>query len=145
MDKTCSRCRREFPAEDFNRDRRNTDGLNFWCRECQRTYMAGYYAGHRAAYRARQRRWRAADPARRRAHAAVEKALKSGGLWPEPCEICGASVAEAHHEDYGEPLRVIWLCQLHHKRLHARRREREERRAARLALERQPAELPAAA
>ena len=36
-----------------------------------------------------------------------------------PCEICGDSIVEAHHDDYSKPLEVRWLCQSHHKQWHA--------------------------
>lgn len=37
-----------------------------------------------------------------------------------PCEVCGATRAEAHHEDYDRPLDVRWLCHRHHMELHRR-------------------------
>lgn len=35
----------------------------------------------------------------------------------QPCVICGKK-AEGHHEDYAEPLEVIWLCRFHHSHRH---------------------------
>jgi hypothetical protein len=45
-------------------------------------------------------------------------ALKSGELIKQPCEICGDSKSEGHHEDYDKPLDVTWLCDAHHKARH---------------------------
>lgn len=40
-------------------------------------------------------------------------------LIPQPCEVCGSEIVDAHHDDYSKPLDVRWLCPLHHRRLHA--------------------------
>ncbi len=58
----------------------------------------------------------------------VLKAVKSGRLERQPCEVClksprgsdGRSLVHAHHDDYSSPLLVRWLCvachfQEHHK------------------------------
>ena len=39
-------------------------------------------------------------------------------LTRQPCEVCGAPYALAHHEDYREPLAVVWLCRRHHVKRH---------------------------
>lgn len=43
--------------------------------------------------------------------------VRRGRVKRGPCEICG-STAEAHHEDYGKPLDVRWLCRVHHLEYH---------------------------
>ncbi len=53
---------------------------------------------------------------------AVASALKSGILIKGPCEVCGASNVEAHHDDYRRLLVVRWLCPKHHHELHNERR-----------------------
>lgn len=53
-----------------------------------------------------------------RSYANVYK--RRGKLIPQPCEHCGASKVEMHHEDYSKPLDVRWLCMPCHKRLHAK-------------------------
>ena len=49
----------------------------------------------------------------------VTNALKSGKLEKAPCAVCGSEKVEAHHEDYGRPIDVIWLCKSHHKIRHS--------------------------
>ena len=57
------------------------------------------------------------NPEKRRAHLMVARAIKSGKLVKQLCEICGEK-AHAHHEDYSKPLEVRWLCPTHHMRHH---------------------------
>ncbi len=45
--------------------------------------------------------------------------IKKGILIKGNCKVCGKNEnVEAHHEDYGKPLEVIWLCRIHHRELH---------------------------
>ena len=55
-----------------------------------------------------------------RARRGLAKAVKQGSIERRPCEECGASSAEGHHEDYSKPLEVRWLCPLHHRAVHKR-------------------------
>jgi hypothetical protein len=66
----------------------------------------------------RQANWRRANPAKYDAHLAVQRALKSGILEKESCEVCGNENVDAHHDQYDDPLDVRWLCRRHHTRLH---------------------------
>lgn len=54
-----------------------------------------------------------------RAQSAVTAAIKRGAIVRQPCEQCGQSPAEAHHDDYSKPMEVRWLCKPHHKQFHA--------------------------
>jgi hypothetical protein len=65
------------------------------------------------------RKWRKANPEKKRAHDAVERALRRGELVRGPCEVKGCqNRSEAHHDDYSQPLQVRWLCRAHHKEAH---------------------------
>lgn len=48
----------------------------------------------------------------------VKQAIKRGKMTRQPCSVCGAEFAEAHHEDYTQPLEVVWLCPTHHRARH---------------------------
>lgn len=57
---------------------------------------------------------------KRRARSAVMIAKARGTLVePERCEDCGQlDVLQAHHDDYGMPLDVLWLCRSCHADAH---------------------------
>ncbi len=70
---------------------------------------------------------------KRRAHAAVAKAVEDGTLTPRVCAMCRSNESEAHHPDYFQPLSVVWMCRSHHQKEHSALRRlpesaREERR-----------------
>ena len=49
--KICSKCRRELPLSEFNKDRTRKDGLQTYCKDCRKQYMKQYnkeyYVEHR--------------------------------------------------------------------------------------------------
>jgi len=51
---------------------------------------------------------------------ATNKAISSGKLIKQPCELCGSTKSvEAHHNDYNNPFEVNWLCGKCHNMHHA--------------------------
>lgn len=58
------------------------------------------------------------NPEKANAHRLVLLTVKSGELVKLPCEICGNTKSQAHHENYDQPLSVKWLCQKHHSEVH---------------------------
>lgn len=61
--------------------------------------------------------WAKRHPEKRRAHWAVDNALRSGRLVrPDECGRCFTSCKpEASHTDYSKPLDVEWLCSPCHR------------------------------
>ncbi|TXH55919.1 MAG: hypothetical protein E6Q97_07710 [Desulfurellales bacterium] len=67
----------------------------------------------------RKKLWAKNNVEKRKAHSAVNYAVRSGRIKKLPCEVCGSKVRiQGHHDDYSKPLEVRWLCQVHHKELH---------------------------
>lgn len=62
--------------------------------------------------------YRKTNQYRTKARLAVFRAIKSGKLVRKPCTLCGGKLSQAHHSDYSKPLKVIFLCRSHHRRLH---------------------------
>ena len=52
------------------------------------------------------------------ARSVTKLAIRAGILKRLPCEVCGSTDADAHHEDYAKPLDVRWLCPAHHRQHH---------------------------
>jgi len=69
-------------------------------------------------------RFRAKYPEKARAHDAVKNALKRGDLIrPVACQQCGlVAPLHAHHDDYGHPLAVRFVCRACHRALDDARR-----------------------
>lgn len=57
-----------------------------------------------------QKRWVEENRDKRRAHSVVARAVRSGKLVRQPCNVCGAEKVHAHHSDHSKPLEVEWLC-----------------------------------
>lgn len=80
----------------------------------------------RAAAWERAKLWRESTPEQRSARVALNNAVRDGKVERQPCTRCGETKANAHHEDYGKPLDVIWLCRnchgARHREINAERR-----------------------
>lgn len=77
-----------------------------------------------AVQEASNARWKSENPMRRKAHEAVNNAVRDGRLEKLPCEKCGSEDrVHGHHEDYNKPLEVTWMCPTCHG---ARHRELNE-------------------
>ena len=55
------------------------------------------------------------DAVRHKTYLAIAKGL----LIREPCEVCGKTKVEAHHDDYNKTFDVRWLCVKHHHEFHS--------------------------
>lgn len=59
---------------------------------------------------------------RHRARGIMTAARLRGELVPEPCAVCGKEPTHGHHYDgYDDPLKVVWLCAMHHGEAHGSR------------------------
>lgn len=116
----CSSCRSAY--EKAWRRRRNEEGRHVVSgkmpREYHRAYDRVYFLdeSNRQRRNALMRKY-TKDPTLRVRHIArwkVTRAVKSGRLVKQPCEVCGLTAVQAHHDDYSKPLDVRWLCITHH-------------------------------
>jgi hypothetical protein len=68
---------------------------------------------------------RAGDKENEKASASrlMARAIKTGVLSKQPCEVCGSTKSiHGHHDDYSKPLEVRWLCAVHHGSHHMKER-----------------------
>lgn len=88
-EKTCAHCRRLLPRAAFSLDGRSRDGLQLWCKECNRernreTYRRSYDRDPEA-WLARNRRWKEANP-EQHAYVMRRSKLKKYDMTPEEYE-----------------------------------------------------------
>jgi len=63
---------------------------------------------------------------RRKCRSITNKAIQKNELIRQPCEVCGVMNSEAHHDNYNKPLKVRWLCFIHHRAYHKEIYENKE-------------------
>ena len=125
--KACSKCGLEKHLYDFSIDCSMKSGRRSYCKRCQslysithphhnnpvvrKKYDEKYQAtdSYKAKHKVDSKRHRVKYPEKVRARLAGQVFRK------QPCEICGAPIAEAHHDDYSKPWEVRWLCKRHHE------------------------------
>jgi len=93
----------------------------------------GYYIYCRSCNATRAREWRQcnkerynkSDRLRKKATRTISPHILNARMQAfrahqdeQPCEVCGATPALRHHDDYSKPLDIRWLCPLHHKAVH---------------------------
>jgi hypothetical protein len=70
------------------------------------------YASDRKARRIHEARY----PQKAAARDELQRAVRSGKIKRQPCEVCGSREGvEGHHDDYSRPLDVRWVCRRHHR------------------------------
>ena len=152
--KTCFRCLRELPIDEFYKHPQMADGHLGKCKSCTREDVrqnsikrADYYKAyerersklpHRRAlarliasrphHKERAKHWlreyRKQNPKIQRAHNAAIRIHKQA---PSCCQMCGQEKKrlQRHHPDYDLPKLIVWLCAPCHRIADQQRRENE--------------------
>ncbi|MDP4224744.1 MAG: hypothetical protein Q8910_00040 [Bacteroidota bacterium] len=128
MTKKCFKCGLTKDIAEFYKHDKMKDGHLNKCKECTKIDVRKNYYDNHDHYmeyenRRNQEEYRKANqlkyarnkrskhPERSRIYVAVERAVKSGKLIPQPCLICGTeNRVQAHHKDYNKPFDITWLC-----------------------------------
>jgi hypothetical protein len=151
--KTCFKCGTPKDIDDFYRHLGMKDGRLGKCKECcksdntaNRNEKIEYYREydrerndlpHRVEARVEYQktteghqehvdgatRWIERNPRKRAAHTLLNNAIRAGKIVKMPCEVCGSPRSQGHHENYDEPLVVVWLCAKHHSARHKEMRK----------------------
>jgi len=133
MDKECIKCNSIKNIKEFYKGKSYSDGYRSKCKNCILQECKEYRMENkdkikkyeRSPNRALKRRERFKEeclkfPEKIIARRILRKAInKKQILKPSNCSICGSNMnIEGHHNDYSEPLNVIWLCVSCHKEIH---------------------------
>lgn len=152
--KTCTKCATPKPLGSFYENKKQRGGRNTECKECAKTRVKAARARniehyrefdkrraslpHRVLARKEYQRTLAGKkafynstrnqhkryPEKVRARLKLNRAVKSGKIVKQPCEVCGNREVNGHHDDYSKPLEVRWLCMVHHKQVHGYMQEK---------------------
>jgi hypothetical protein len=132
--KTCFKCGAEKDIDEFYRHPRMGDGRLGKCKQCTKKDVQQNYRARHEQYRAYEltrpnraerirecsKLHRARNPEKNHARQLVANAIRGHKLFRMPCEVCGDTQSEAHHDDYKQPFFIKWLCQFHHRAEHGR-------------------------
>lgn len=135
MEKQCSICGETKPLDGFYNHPKMPDGRQKRCKDCCKAAAVENWKANRERNRAYdkqrfqrperkaaigiyQKRRRQRFPHKDLARTMVGNAIRDGRLIRQPCEVCGNSKSQAHHDDYYKPLDVRWLCFVHHREVH---------------------------
>jgi hypothetical protein len=134
--KICRKCGAEKELSHFYKHSGMSDGHLNVCQECikayskqHRTLNPTYYEEYEKQRQITPKRlklnyettkkYRQENPERYRAVNKLNNAVRAGKVSKLPCLVCGETKVVGHHVHYDLPLEVTWLCQKHHKELHA--------------------------
>ena len=147
--KICFKCHEHKPLSEFYAHSQMSQGTLNKCKECTKRDASEHYAKkmadpvwvakerNRQRIKERARRaigrqspckiesknaWRKRNPIKSRAQIRVAYAVRKGALVRQPCQVCGSTNVQAHHDDYSRPLDVRWLCVKHHNEHHVKMR-----------------------
>ena len=141
----CAKCQKIKLAEAFYKNPGMPGGIGGYCKSCaskyqeiwrknknyisSKEYYQEWYQSNKKTLQAERRKKRESNQMLKilqdRAWYEFDKALSKGLVKGPPllCQSCrdidkiGAQY-EAHHPNYSEPLRVLWLCKSCHRREH---------------------------
>jgi hypothetical protein len=135
--KRCSKCKVEKSESDFYKDIRTTDGLKSQCKKChlETSVITRNINKKRQSNKMYMRRVSLNNPQKVRewwnsrvhikgtkttARTLLNAAVRSGKIIkPDACQECGeVKRITAHHNDYNNPLEVVWLCYECHAKKH---------------------------
>ena len=134
--KTCFKCNKTLPLTEFYQHFAMGDGHLNKCKECTKNDVLLHrqknieriraYDSERAKLPHNKkkavevtRRRRKENEKYMRAHNAVARAVKKGELVKTNCQWCGREDnVHGHHDSYDEPLNVMWLCPVCHRKRH---------------------------
>ena len=136
LEKPCTRCDEVKPLYAFMLSKKSANGRGSWCKDCHNRYSLEWQRKNvdkvRPKMIARQKAWyeKNKDKVLNRpiteksiARRILRNAVSNGKIIkPSKCENCKTLCAkrniEGHHNDYSKPLKVKWLCQGCHGKIH---------------------------
>jgi hypothetical protein len=145
--KICRECGKELPIDDFYKHSQMGDGHLNKCKECVKSRVGKHrennidkireYDRERGHLPKRQelrtkitKKRRSEVDGYEMSHNAIYRAIENGDIQrSNTCQICGEQnkKTEAHHNDYEQTKKVLWLCPICHRNYHIGKSDKAER------------------
>ena len=110
----CSHC--EATGVPLIKNTKNAYGKQYYlCRTCSYEKFKKYSKDNPEKIRQINHRYESNN---REKTSAWKKAFRAN-IDKSPCVVCGSNNSVKHHDNYKEPLNIVWLCRAHHKELHS--------------------------
>lgn len=116
----CKACTRKDTAERAERLSTNIDWIEKEAERCRIKSRRRRKPMSTEQQRLRNVKFRETQPIKYQAKIKTSNAIRDKKLTRMPCEVCGDTKVEAHHDDYSRPLDVRWLCKKHHMEHHVK-------------------------
>lgn len=145
--KVCRKCGVEKDSSNFYTSKTNNDGLCSYCKKCQianvtksfkkfyntdkykerikkygNKYDKIFKLKHKEEIKEKRKIYKINNPEKIKARQKVLNSVYKKKIFRQPCCVCGNPKVEGHHEDYGKPLEIIWVCKKHHIEIHQKNR-----------------------
>lgn len=108
-ERRCCVCFVVKPLDDFSRNSTKPLGRSYQCKICMKKIRPSYESKR--------------DIVKVMARRKLQHAVASGAIKRQPCSVCKDPNTHGHHEDYSQPLNVIWLCKKHHDEIHRNKKQ----------------------
>jgi hypothetical protein len=122
--KNCPHCKKIQNVKNFHKN-----GIYYqsWCKKCclgrdnkeaKKKYAIKKRKEDPESFCLWQKKYRLKNQDKINAQGKTNRAIKNGKLKRKKCRDCERLDTHGHHYDYSKPLKVVWLCPVHHKREH---------------------------
>lgn len=114
----CSICKKHKELSQFYKAVGRYNGRDSKCIDCKKEWEKQYRITRKTYWA----NYKKKNAFKQKAREKLRYAVKMGRVKKQKCK-CGNSRVEAHHEDYSEPLEVIWFCHKCHMDFDSKKKE----------------------
>jgi|SRR3990167_253467 len=115
----CRKQRREASGKQYREANRYCEASRSSKRILDKNYQKKRRKNHPGLKTEESALYRKKYPEKVKAQQLFNGAVRSGKIIRSACVICGGTQkVHGHHPDYSKPLKIIWVCPVHHKLIH---------------------------
>ena len=116
----CKKCEKELPETEFSAGLLRRSLAYHVCRNCKNGMTKEYQRKNRDKIAEHNRKYQRKNREKYNAKVGLNQIVAKERIIKTACVVCGNNKVVAHHFSYEKVNRtnVIWVCQLHHKKIH---------------------------